>query len=152
MTILQNLKSAQLKARKDRDTITASLLTTLIGDAVMVGKNNGNRDSTDIEVIDTIKKFINNAQLTADALGPSSKNLDAYTAALNEINILREFLPKQLTEDEIHSIVENIITEIKATSIKDMGKVMKIIKETHAGTYDGTMVSNLVKQILGNLK
>lgn len=152
MTLLEKLKSAQLQARKDRDKVTSSLLTTLLGDAVMVGKNDGNRDSTDVEVVATIKKFINNAQITADALSSNTNNLDAYTTALNEIRILNTFLPKQWVGDELIEVLNNVIAHVGAKSPADMGKVMKALKEFHAGTYDGALASKLIKEQLVSIE
>lgn len=149
-TILEKIKADQLQARKDKDKLKASLLTTLIGEAAMVGKNKGNRDSTDVEVVAVIKKFINNANETITILTPEKQNLAAYATTLAEIRILNEYLPQQLTADGLTEVINYIITEINASTIKDMGKVMKILKERYDGQYDGALASSLIKQKLGN--
>ena len=159
MTLLEKIKSTQLQARKDRDTVTASLLTTLIGDAVMVGKNNGNRESTDVEVIATIKKFINNINETLKALEAKRPTfvgtgvyVDVATVKANEEKrILESFLPKQLIGDELDAVINSVITAVGAASPADLGKVMKELKTSHEGTYDGALASKLIRHKLAVL-
>ena len=63
--------------------------------------------------------------------------------------IMEEYLPKQLTEDELKTIIKNTITELGATSSADMGKVMGSANKVIAGRADGKLVSQIVKQLLG---
>ena len=67
MSLIIEIKSAQLAARKARDSFTASSLTTLIGEAEMVGKNAG-REVTDAEVVAVLKKFVKNIDETTTVL------------------------------------------------------------------------------------
>lgn len=151
MSLLNTIKAAQLHARKERDAVTSALLTTLIGDAVMVGKNNGNRESTDSEVIATIKKFITNTKETlrlvqkGTPLATTEQLHNQELQLTDELEILERFLPKQLSLDELNTVVEGIIAELKPSSIKDMGKVMKVLKERYDGAYDGALASNMIK-------
>ena len=66
-----------------------------------------------------------------------------------EIAIIREFLPKQLSEDDTQKTIADAIAEAGATSVKDMGKVMAALKARHAGQMDFAKVSALVKAKLG---
>lgn len=63
--------------------------------------------------------------------------------------IMEEYLPKQLSEDELKTIVKNAITELGATSAADMGKVMGAANKVIAGRADGKLVSQIVKELLG---
>ena len=65
-----------------------------------------------------------------------------------EIQIISEYLPKQLTKEEILENVKQIINEVGATSIKDMGKVMKAAKEKMGATADGKTINEAVKELL----
>ena len=67
---------------------------------------------------------------------------------ISEINIIKEFLPTSLTNDEIHAMVSSAITESGAESMKDMGKVMNIIRPKIQGRADAGLVSGLVKNEL----
>lgn len=144
MTLLNTIKSAQLQSRKDRDADKTALLTTLIGDASMVGKNDGNRESTEAEVIKVIKKFIANGNETLSLIAGSAP-ANTVAKVQRELSILAEFLPKQLEGEELIKAIGEVITELNATSIKDMGKVMKTLKEKYDGNYDGTTASVIIK-------
>lgn len=65
-----------------------------------------------------------------------------------EINIISEYLPKQLSKEEIKPIIEGIIKETAATGMKDMGKVMKVAKEKIGAAADGKTINEVVKELL----
>lgn len=65
-----------------------------------------------------------------------------------ELDIIEEYLPKQLTEDELRAELEKIIAETGATSPKEMGKVMGVATKALAGKADGKAISSMVKQLL----
>jgi len=76
--------------------------------------------------------------------------LDLSERELSEIKVIEEFLPTQLSEDEIKSAVENVINEVGASSIRDMGKVMGALKSKYAGQMDFGAVGALVKNNLSS--
>ena len=130
--LINKIKSDALIARKARQTDTATLLTTLYSEASMVGKNAGNRESTDQEVLQVIEKFIKNA---------------------NEIKVLSKYLPKKMSYEELGHVIRGIIkglTLTKDKSPKLMGEVMGMLKILHGGTYDGKVASEIVKKGLNN--
>jgi len=140
VTLLQQIKKDQLRVRKAKQAIPASLLTTLLGEASMIGKNDGNRESTDAEVISVIKKFIKN-------IDESLKVKPDKVLVLEKL-LLEGYLPTQLTGDTLVDVVQKIVLDNQLTSPRDMGAVMKIMKESCAGQYDGKEVSTIVKEIL----
>ena len=142
INILTRIKEAQIKARKERDRVTSSLLTTLLGEAQMPGKNSGNRDSTDTEVILVIKKFIKNAK---EMLKLSQPGTEQEKITLIELDILEEYLPSQLSENELRDGINRIIIELIESN---MGQVMKSLKDAHNGNYDGRLASGIVKELL----
>jgi len=143
--LIDIIKDQQVQARRDRDADLAQLLTTFYSEAAMIGKNDGGRDTTDNEVIALAKKFINNAKEVMD-------NLDAtdvrYTNADYEIGTLSNYLPTQLSEQEIRSAVEVIIDAKDLSTMKDMGVIMKELKSTFDGQYDGKVASQIIKELL----
>lgn len=74
---------------------------------------------------------------------------DIVSQIEQEIAILSEYLPEQLSKEEIQKIVKEIIQEVGATSIKDMGKVMKASKEKIGASADGKTINEVVKELLG---
>ena len=65
-----------------------------------------------------------------------------------EIEVINAFLPKQLSEEETKKICEEAVKSVSAVSMKDMGKVMGVLKSKHADTLDFSKVSSLLKQLL----
>lgn len=129
---MTEIKNKQITARKAGST-HASLYTTLLGEAGMIGKNSGNRDTTDEEVVSVVKKFIKNIDETISAL--SSRGQDA-NAFLEERALLEQFLPKQLDETQLKDI---------AAGRTSMPEFMKFLKENFPGQYDGKLASTVAK-------
>ena len=65
-----------------------------------------------------------------------------------EISIINEFLPKQMSEEEIKTVCQKVIKQVGASSIKDMGKIMGILKKDFGDVLDFSKVSKLIKEIL----
>lgn len=140
MSLIDTIKADQLTARKNREAIRASLLTTLLGEANMVAKNANREKPTDDEVTAVIRKFLKgNAEVLAHA-----DDADSLVAS-KEKEVLESYLPKQMTEDELWVAVKKAIAE-GATNV---GAVMGYLKTNHAGLYDGKMASTLIKAELG---
>ena len=155
--MLSKIKAAQLQARKNRDAVTASLLTTLIGEAEMVGKN-ANRATTDDEVIAVIQKFIKNINETVSALSaqPATASTIATQARIEVLQAerveLEQFLPSQLSADELTGHVHAIIAGLLGMkSTINVGDVMGVLKNRFAGRYDGKMASTIVKNLVSTL-
>lgn len=142
---MQTIKTQQLQARKDRATVKASILTTLIGEAAMIGKNDGSRETSDLEVVAVIKKFVKNID---ESIKAPSLDAASYVRLVAEREILVGFLPKQLNNADLLSTIYAIITEVNAKTPQDMGKVMKTLKAKHDGQFDGTIASALIKAAL----
>lgn len=148
MTILDSVKKAQLQARKDKRAEDASTLTTLIGEAEMIGKNDGNRVSTDAEVVAVIKKFVKNIDETLNVVSKDSTKVDRVASLTKEKALLSTFLPKQLSEDELRTILTGFVSALPEKNPKAMGKVLASLKEQYAGQYDGALASKVTKELL----
>ena len=141
--ILDEIKADNLSARKIKNKLVSSVLTTLIGEITMVGKNR-NRTTTDAETVAVIKKFkkgaSENCTLMADS-GADSKELETY---IEEISIYDTYLPKLMTEDELQKAINQFILE----GGNNTGSIMKALKNKYDGKYDGKMASILIKKSL----
>jgi uncharacterized protein YqeY len=144
--LIEKIKTDQVAARKAYDAAKALLLTTLLGEATAVGKNNGNRETTDAEVVAIIKKFIKSMDETLDYLGTStdSKSMDTKVTVMLEKDILSAYLPKQMTQAEIEVALKAAIDEVGGY----MGEVMKIMKTKYEGQYDGKLTSIILRTLL----
>lgn len=143
MSLLENIRQKSIEARKAKDAAAASLLVTLLSEAAMVGKN-ANRETTDAETMAIVKKFIKNNDETIGRISDPT----AIAALTAENAIMQQFLPTQLSGDELSSIVSGLIAETGSSTAKDMGRVMKLLKERHDGSYDSKIASDLIKSQL----
>ena len=105
---------------------------------------------TDNEVLLLIKKQV---KIRKDSKGEYETygRLDLAESLEKEISILNRYLPEELSENEISKIIDEIILEEKATDIKAMGTIIKIIQNKYGSKADMKIVSNFVKNKLSNL-
>lgn len=143
MTLIEQIKAKNLEARKAKLTAVTGVLTPLIGEAEMVGKNAGHI-VTDAEVVQMIKKFIKNLDETIRVLGDNDPRT---LVAVGEKHTLEQFLPKQFTEEQLRHVLGSIKVEINAGP-KDMGKMLALLKSRFDGQYDGKTASTIAKELL----
>lgn len=149
MSLLAKIKSDSLTARKNHDSFRGTLLTTLYSEAATVGKNDGNRETTDTEVVAVVKKFVKGADETLAILNADpARNAEAIAIITQEKTILESYLPAQLSEAELQAVLANLVDSLADRSPKQMGAVMKQLKASHEGTYDGALASKLIKGML----
>jgi len=144
-TLMEQLRVDQLAARKTKKNEPAAILTTLIGEAAMVGKNDGNRETTDEEVVAVIKKFIKGS---TEVMERTATDSVAHKVAEFEVNFLAMYLPRQMSDEVLRIKITEIGDELGLSSPKDMGTMMKALKERYAGSYDGKAASTLVRDYL----
>ena len=148
-TLINQIKQSQLQSRKEKDQVSTLILTTLLGEASMIGKNDGNRETTDAEVVQVIKKFIKNIDETLLVLEKEqSSNVELIEKFSREKSILNEYLPKQMNKDELFIVIKDIVAEKNLIGPKSMGLLMKELKEKHSGQYDGSSASSIAKEVL----
>lgn len=138
MDTLTQLKQDRIDAMKAKDSVRKSTLTTLIGDAETINKG-PNGPITDDMVIALAKKHITGLQEMLN-LGKDPGRCQ------EEINILTEYLPRQLGHEDIESILSKAI---KTGQVKNIGDAMKYMKTYYAGQYDGKVASRIAKDWLG---
>jgi uncharacterized protein YqeY len=140
--LIDKLREDLLNARRARTAISTGLLTALVGEAVMVGKNAGNRDTNDEEVLATIRKFLKNAEENLVRLVSIGRPIDETNV---EIAILKAYLPQQMSEMQLAVAIMDL--KLANPSI-NMGQMMKSLKDKYAGLYDSRRASDLVKAAL----
>ncbi|MFH1359938.1 MAG: GatB/YqeY domain-containing protein [Candidatus Omnitrophota bacterium] len=135
------------QAMKDKDTLRSSTLSFLRAQLknVLIEKKKDKLD--DSECLPVLKKLVKQRQEGIEQFEKGGRQ-DLVEKEKNEMAILKSYLPPEMPKEELKKIVEEAIQEAGATSIKDMGKVMKIVTSKTAGRADGKTVSDLVKQIL----
>ena len=151
MNLVNEIKQAQIHARKNKEKTRSSILTLLYSEIVSIGKNNGNRETTDGESIKVIKSFIKNINEVKDNL-LKKEQTDTIKlkvqVAINEISICEMFLPKQMHPDELKMAIDQILSKEENKSMKVMGKVMGILNKEYTGLFDGKDASLILREKL----
>lgn len=106
----------------------------------------GKEVSEDMQ-LQSLQKMLKTRRESAE-IYKSNNRLDLYETEATEIEVIEEFLPKQLSAEEITLVVKATITELGATSMRDMGKVMGAVNKQLAGKADGKLISEIVKSSL----
>lgn len=143
--IINDLRQALAAARRER-TAHVAFLATLLAEVQKVGKNNGNRETTDDEAVKVLKKV---KQGNDELIRMAADRDDVRAKATAENEVIAKFLPRQLTPAELDQAIRQIILEHQLTSPKGLGVVMKQLQAKFAGLYDGKQASALAKQLLG---
>lgn len=147
MTLLTDIKDAQLVARKARDGVATSVLTTLYAEAAIVGKNaTPPRESNDAEVASMIRKFLKNNQECMSSAG-DRRDYNLCDKLYAEQQVLEGFLPRQMTELELEKCIATFMTDNGLSGPKALGLVMKMLKEQYGGQYDGQLASAVAKRL-----
>ena len=146
-TITAALKLAT-KAQDKRRLSTLRLVSAAIKDRDIAARTAGKGEATDAELLELFAKMIKQRE-ESEKIYRDAGRAELAQQEAEEIAIIREFLPKQLSEADTQKAIAEAIAEAGATSIKDMGKVMAALKTRYAGQIDFAKASALVKAELG---
>ncbi|MBS0509709.1 MAG: GatB/YqeY domain-containing protein [Proteobacteria bacterium] len=144
MSLLSQLKKDALLARKSASAVRAALLTTLIAEAEMVGKNAGNRESSDEEVQGTIRKFLKNNQEALAVI----KDAERRAMLQEESSILTGYLPPMATEADVRALIAETVAGLADRSPKSMGVVMAALKAKFGSGFDARQANAWVREAL----
>jgi uncharacterized protein YqeY len=100
------------------------------------------------EILQILGKMVKQRQESARAYEEGGR-LELAEQELSEIKIVEEFLPRQLSDDDVANAIQKVISSVGATSIRDMGKVMASLKEKYTGQMDFGKAGATIKKILG---
>ena len=142
------LKTAML-AKDARTVSTVRLIVAALKDRDIAARSRGVTDGIpDEEALQMLSQMVKQRRESI-TLYEQGNRLDLAQQETEEIDIISRFLPKQMSEAEMTEAVKAVIAEIDAKTLKDMGRVMAVMKERFAGTMDFTKASLLVKGQLG---
>jgi len=147
MSLKEQLKSDLKDAMRTKDILkrdTIRAINTMIKQIEVDQKVELN----DEDVIKLIQRGIKQREEAISQFKEASRD-DLVKNEQDQIGIFELYLPKQLTDDELQTIIQAIITEVGATTMKDMGKIMNPAKEKIGGSADGKRINEMVKKLLG---
>lgn len=143
--------AALKKALLEKDQIASStirLILAALKDRDISVRNGGDSDGIDeAQILLLLQSMVKQRQESSKTYSEAGRD-DLAEREEAEIDVIRTFMPKQLSDQEVGEVIEGIISEIGADSIRDMGKVMAIVKEKYAGQMDMGKAGGIAKQKL----
>ena len=144
--IEQKLNEA-LKAKDKSIYPTLRLVVSAIKDAEIASRTKDKKEMSDSDLTAILKKMIKQRNESCEVYKKAGRN-ELLENETKEIEVISAFLPKQLSEEETKKICEEAIKSSGASSMKEMGKVMGVLKAKHADTLDFSKVSSIIKKLL----
>ena len=149
--IRDDIKAAQIAAMKSGDTQmrdTTRLIIAAIKNRDIEARTGKAVADDDALVVEVLQKMVKQRRESIEMFEKGGRaELAANEAA--EVVVIERFLPAQLSDEETAALIEGIKAEIGAIGVKDMGRVMAVLKERHASALDMSKASGLVKAALG---
>jgi len=146
--LTQALRTA-MKSRETRAVSTIRLILTAVKDRDIAARGKGNTEGiSDQDILQVLQTMIRQRH-EAIALYQQGGRQELAAQEQEEIRIIERFMPKQLSEDEILSVIRTVAAEIGATTIKDMGRTMAVLRTRYAGQMDFAKAGATLKQLLG---
>lgn len=138
---------AAMKAGDRRRVDTVRMITAALKDRDIEARTSG-KDVTDEDILALLQKMVKSRQESLTIYEQAGRE-DLATQEREEIAIISEFLPKAMEPAEVEAAISAAIAETGASGMKDMGKVVAVLKAKYAGQIDFSKASGLVKQQLG---
>ncbi|RXF66996.1 GatB/YqeY domain-containing protein [Arcticibacter tournemirensis] len=140
----QEIKAAMLAKSEARLRGLRAIKAAILLAKSEKGNSEGLTEETEVKVL---QKLAKQRKESADIYKAQNRE-DLYTIEMEELQVIEEFLPQQLSREEITELIKEVIKSTGASSVKDMGKVMGAANKELAGKADGKTISEVVKQLL----
>ena len=149
MSLQEKIMLKMKEAMKSKDKIALESLRAIKSEILLAQTKSGASDdlSKDIE-IKLLQKLVKQRKDSAILFKEQGRD-DLAAPELAQVEVITQFLPQQMSEEELKNVVVGIIANVGASSMKDMGKVMGLASKQLAGKADGKAISTIVKQLLG---
>ena len=150
MSLKKQIEEKLNKALKEKNKNiypTLRLIVSSIKDAEIANRTKENKEILDSDITAILKKMIKQRNESCEVYKKAGRT-ELLDNENNEIKVINIFLPKQLNDKETKNICEEAVKSVGATSMKDMGKVMGVLKSKHSDTLDFSKVSPVIKELL----
>ena len=147
-TRLSDALKVAMKEKDGRSVSTLRLILAALKDRDIAARSKGNQEGvSDDEVFGLLQSMIKQRRESID-LYEKGGRMELAQGEAEEISVIEGFLPEQMSEEEIATVITGVVDEVGAESLKDMGKVMTALKEQFAGQMDFGKASAIVKERL----
>jgi len=150
MSLEANIMAQLKEAMKAKNTIALEALRAVKSELLLAKTSGSAEDFTEAQEIALLQKLVKQRKEAAEQFKANNRT-ELEEKELAQAEVIMQFLPKQLTAEELEVIIKEIITEVGATSPKDMGKVMGAASSKLAGKAEGKLISEKVKELLNQI-
>lgn len=150
MSLKEEIQEAMKTAMRSKDKVSLQALRA-VKSAILLAETAEGRTSESLSTDEEMALLVKQAKQRRDSAQQYRDNGRADLAEVeeSELKVIEEFLPKQLSPEELEVEIKAIINDTGASSMKDMGRVMGVASKSLAGRADGKAISSIVKQLLG---
>ncbi len=148
MALEQQIQEDIKAAMKAKDAVAMAAVRAVKNEILLFKTaEGGSKDVTDGDILKMVQKLVKQRRETAQVYADNGRP-ELAENELAEAAVMEKYLPKQLSAEELQAKIREIVAEVGATSIKDIGKVMGLATKRLAGTADGRAISAAVKDLL----
>ena len=150
MTIFENVNNAlseSLKSKQSDRVLTLRAIVSAKKDKEIEKRTQDKKEVTDEDMISILNKMLKQRKESVEMYQKASRQ-DLVDKEITEIKIIEEFLPQQLSQGEVEKVCNEAISNVGASSLKDMGKVMAVLKEKYLGKMDFSLAGKILKDKL----
>ena len=146
MTLSERINNDLKEAMKNKDSFKLGVIRMIKG-AMQLEKPNPRTELTDDDVIKVVAKQIKMRKEAITQFEAAGRD-DLVLQNQKEIEVLQEYMPEQLSSEELNKIIDKVFNEVNPTSIKDMGMIMKTLSPLTKGKADMSEVNKIIKERL----
>ena len=146
MNYIEEIKEDMYVAMKSKDKVKATILRSLLSNLKKI-EIEKKEPIAEPEYLSIVKKMVKQLKESIDVYSQAGR-IELAEKEKSELNIMEAYLPKQFSEEEISELIKNIISEISAKNISDIGKVMAIVMKKGGGKVDGGIANRIAKELL----
>ena len=146
MNYIEEIKQDMYAAMKSKDKVKATILRSLLSNLKKI-EIEKKEPIAEPEYLSIVKKMVKQLKESIDVYSQAGR-IELAEKEKSELSIIEAYLPKQFSEEEILELIKNIISEISAKNISDIGKVMSIVMKKGGGKVDGGIANRIAKELL----
>ena len=146
MNYIEKIKEDMYAAMKSKDKVKATILRSLLSNLKKI-EIEKKEPIAEPEYLSIVKKMVKQLKESIDVYSQAGR-IELAEKEKSELRIIEAYLPKQFSEEEILELIKNIISEISAKNISDIGKVMAIVMKKGGGKVDGGIANRIAKELL----
>jgi len=149
MSLQTKIMDALKTAMKAKDSIALAALRAVKSELLLASTSGSSEELTEADEIKILQKLVKQRKESASIFSEQNRE-DLARPELEQAAVIEQFLPEQMSEEAVAKIVDDVIAQTGANSMKDMGKVMGMVNNKIAGKADGKTISGIVKARLLN--